>query len=484
MRKVGTVALAVGILAVLAWSEGMAQDVAKYWPQWRGPLANGVAHEQNPPVTWSEQQNVKWKVKCPGGGSSTPIVWGDKIFVLAAAATDKPAPAEPAEAKPAAASDRAQAAPAERPAQARPERGPGAGRGPRRGPGRGPGRGGFMGRSAKPSVYWKFEVVCFDRPTGKILWQRTAREEVPHEGFRQGHGGYACYSPVTDGKNVYAYFGSRGLFCYDLDGNRKWERELGKLNIVMRFGEGGSPALYGDVLILNRDHQGDSAVIAVNKHTGKTIWKDDRDEPCSWSTPLVIEHDGKTQVVVSATNRIRSYEVETGKPIWECGGLTRNVIPTPVTGFGMVFATSGYRGNALQAIRLGRTGDLTDSDAVKWSVGRGTPYVPSPLLYGDKLYVLSGNNAVLSCYQADTGEVNFEPTRLEGLSGVYASPVGAAERVYIVSRDGKAAVIKRSKDLEVLATNTLDERFDASPVVVDDELFLRGKEYLYCISAN
>ncbi len=231
-----------------------------------------------------------------------------------------------------------------------------------------------MRRPSRPTVYYKFEVLCFDRSTGDVLWQRTAREEVPHEGYRQGDGGYACYSPVTDGKNLYAYFGSRGLFCYDLDGNRKWERELGKMTIVAQFGEGGSLTLYGDVLIVNRDHQGDSAILAINKHTGETIWKVDRDEPTSWSTPLVLESGGKTQVIVSATNRVRSYELGTGKLIWECGGQTRNVIPSPVTGFGMVFATSGFRGNALQAIQLGRNGDLTDSDAVKWSVERGTPY--------------------------------------------------------------------------------------------------------------
>ncbi|MHC4176959.1 MAG: outer membrane protein assembly factor BamB family protein [Planctomycetota bacterium] len=476
MQRVGTFTIALGLVAVLARSEATAQDAAKYWPQWRGPLANGVAPEADPPVTWSEGQDVKWKVKCPGGGSATPIVWDDKVFVLAAVATDKPAPS-----KPAAGTERAASSPAGRPGQAP----PGHGRGRVPGGGRGPGRrGGGMMRPFRPSVYYKFQVLCFDRETGKILWERTAREEFPHEGYRPGHGGYACYSPVTDGKNVYAYFGSRGLFCYDFDGNRKWERELGKMNIVMQFGEGGSPALCGDLLIVNRDHLGDSLILALNKHTGQTVWKADRDEPTSWSTPLVVEHQGITQAVVSAANRVRSYKVDTGEVIWECGGLTRNVIPSPVTDFGLVFVTSGYRGNSLQAIELGRKGDLTDSDAVKWHVDRGTPYVPSPLLYGDMLYVFSSNNAILSCYQARTGAAHFEQTRLEGLSGVYASPVGAADRVYLVSRDGKTMVIKRSKDLEVLATNTLDEGFDASPAVVDDQLFLRGREYLYCISGN
>ena len=334
----------------------------------------------------------------------------------------------------------------------------------------------------KPSVPCKFVVVCLDRKTGAVIWQRTAREEVPHEGHHKTDGGYACYSPVTDGRNVYAYFGSRGLYCYDFDGNRKWERELGKMKIVMTFGEGGSPALCADKIIINRDHEGESTILAINKFTGETIWEIKRDETTSWSTPLVIEHAGRSQVVVSATKRVRSYDCDTGKVIWECGGQTRNCIPSPVSGFGMVFATSGFRGSALQAITLGRSGDLTGSDAVKWSVNRSTPYVPSPLLYDDKLYVIAGNNAILSCFQADTGAVNFPQKRLEGLAGIYASPVGAAKRVYLVGRDGKAMVIKQAKDLEVLATNSLDEHFDASPAIADNELFLRGKKYLYCIA--
>ncbi len=474
MKKIGFFTFVVLVLAALAPGQSRlaAQDGLKYWPQWRGPLANGVAPQGNPPVTWGEKQNIQWKVECPQGGSGSPIVWGDKVFLLAAVPTGKPA-------QPSQSAGREPAGPARpaAPGQARPETGPGAGKAPGK-------ASGGMPPPVRPSAPYKFEVVCLDRNTGKTLWQRTAREELPHEGFRQGDGGYACYSPVTDGTNLYAYFGSRGLFCYDFDGNRKWERELGKMNIAMQFGEGGSPALHGDKVIVNRDHEGDSVVLAINKNTGETIWQAKRDERTSWSTPLVVEHNGSAQVIVSATNRVRGYDLATGKLIWECGGLTRNVIPSPVSGFELLIAMSGFRGNALQAIALGRQGDLTGSDAVKWSLSRGTPYVPSPLLYGEKLYFFSGNNAILSCYQADTGAPNFVDQRLEGLSGVYASPVGAADRVYLVSRNGKTVVIKRSKDLEILATNALEDGFDASPALVANQLFLRGKRNLYCIRQN
>jgi outer membrane protein assembly factor BamB len=335
--------------------------------------------------------------------------------------------------------------------------------------------------SPAPTVYYYFDILCLDRSTGKRLWRQTAREEVPHQGHHRD-GSFASFSPVTDGAHVYAYFGSHGLHCFDIDGNRKWEKDLGKMDIIMRFGEGGSPALHGNTLLVNFDHQGDSFLTAIDKRTGATIWKVGRDEATSWSTPLVVDVNGRAQVVVSATQRVRGYDLESGKVVWECSGQTRNVIPSPVAGFGMVFATSGFRGSALQAIELGRQGNLTDTNAIRWRLDRGTPYVPSPLLYDDKIYVFSGNKAILSCYQAETGEANFVQSRLNGLEGVYSSPVGAADRVYLVGRNGTTQVIKKSKRLEVLATNSLDEGIDTSAAIVGDQLFLRGRQSLYCIA--
>lgn len=472
--SVAVLLLALAALVVPA----SAADADQNWPHWRGPLANGIAPQGDPPLTWSETENVKWKVACPGGGSASPIVWGDKIFVLAAEPADRTAVAE--------------RAPTGRPAAPPPEDAPRPRPGQFRGPGRfpggaggpggfgGPGRGGMS--AARPTAPYRFEVLCFARATGNLLWRQTAREEVPHEAHHQADGGFACYSPVTDGERLYAYFGSRGLYCFDLEGSRKWERELSKMNIIMQFGEGGSPALHGDTLIVNRDHEGDSEIVALNKHTGETIWQLPRDEGTSWSTPLVLEHAGQVQVIVSATNRVRSYDIATGKVLWECSGQTRNVIPSPVTGLGMVFATSGFRGSACQAIELGHTGDLSDSDAVRWTVNRGTPYVPSPLLYGDNLYLFSGNNAILSCYDAKTGAARFTERRFGALSGVYASPVGAADRVYLLGRNGKAAVIRNAAELEILAENSLDEAFDASPAIAGNEMFLRGKSHLYCLA--
>ena len=254
------------------------------------------------------------------------------------------------------------------------------------------------------------------------------------------------------------------------------------MNTVMAFGEGGSLAVAGDAVVVVWDHQGDSFIIALNKITGETIWKKERDEPSSWATPLPIEVNGKTQIIASAANFIRSYDLKTGDIIWQCGGLTRNVIPTPVTGFGMVYCASGFRGSSLLAIELGRTGDLSGTNAVKWHVKEATPYVPSPLLYGDKLYVCSTNNSIISCYNAKTGKPYFFKERLEQIRGIYASPIAAAGRVYFVGRNGVAYVLKASEKLEILAINTLDDGFDASPAIVGNEMYLKGKNNLYCIA--
>ena len=438
------------------------------WPQWRGPLMNGVAPQGNPPTTWSETENVKWKIKLPGRGTGTPIIWGNQIFVQTAIPTGKQV--QPEEKKAAVNFSRNVFGQAQPPPDGGRRRGPG-------GPG---GRGGFGG-GQKPTEVHQFALLSIDRASGQIQWQKIAREEVPHEGHHPDHG-YASYSAVTDGQHVYSWFGSRGLHCYDLKGELQWEKDFGKQRTPLGFGEGNSPALHGNTLVINWDHEGDDFIAAFDKTTGKELWRQARDEKMTWATPLIVEHEGKPQVVVSASQRIRSYDLATGKQLWECGGMTANVIPTPVSGFGMVYPISGFRGHSLLAIKLGRTGDLTDTDAIAWRHDKSTPYVPSPLLYGDRLYFLADNNAILSCFDATTGKAVIEAERLEGPSGFYASPVGAAGRVYLVGRNGTSIVAKNSGKIEVLATNKLDEKFDASPAIVGNELFLRGHESLYSLT--
>jgi outer membrane protein assembly factor BamB len=478
MRSSNVIALTV----ILPWAAFAAApqnaESLNYWAQWRGPLQNGVAPQGDPPTEWSETKNVKWKLKIPGDGDATPIIWGDKVFVLTAIPTGKKA-----EPKAAGASDafrRVADAPVVAFGQVQ-QAPPGQQRGGPGGQGRGRGGPGGRGGGPPPSEIYQWSVICVDRNAGKVLWQKVAREEVPHEGHQQNNT-YASYSPVTDGEHVYVSFGSWGVYCYDFKGGLKWHRDLGKMRSILGFGEGGSPALHDSKLVINWDHEGDDFITALDAKTGETLWKTARDERMTWTTPLIVKTDKGTQVVVPASGKTRSYDLATGKLLWECAGQTANVIPSAVTGHDLVYAISGFRGNSLQAIRYDRTGDLTDTDAVVWSIKKATPYVPSPLLYDDLLYFFSNNNNILSCYEAKTGKALIDAQRVEGLGDVYASPVGASGRVYLTGRDGRAVVLKKGSQFEVVASNKLDDRFDASPSIVGKQLFLRGHENLYCIA--
>ncbi|MGK0185603.1 MAG: outer membrane protein assembly factor BamB [Verrucomicrobiales bacterium] len=516
-----------------------AEDVG--WPQWRGPLGNGVVPEGKPVVEWSENKNVKWKVEVPGSGTSTPIIVGDKIFLLTAASTGKKAESTPApeasgeeiterprgggegerpEGRGERPRGRADGAPQGDRGGAGQRRGAGSGfqgfgdgplpdfakpfdkdedgklsekeqeamraqfrsrRGGRGGEGRR--RGGGFGGGGKPTEVHQFSVVCLDRKSGKPIWSKVVKEALPHEGHHRDHG-YASASPITDGKHLYAYFGSRGLYCLDMDGNVKWEKEFGQMQISNGFGEGTSPALHGDTLVIKWDHEGDSFIAALDKNTGDEKWRKSRDERTSWATPYIVEYDGVVQVIANASEKIASYDLKTGDLIWESTGMTRNVIPTPVAGDDIVYVTSGFRGSALQAIKLGSKGKVKDTDSIVWSHDEGTPYVPSPLLYEGRLYFFQANDARLSCLDAKSGKVHYSRETVEGLRGVYASPIGVGGKIYLVGRKGSVAVIKSSDKLEVLATNKLDDEFDAGAVVVADELFLRGKKHLYCLAAG
>ncbi len=414
-------------------------DTAHFWHQWRGPLATGVAPHADPPVEWSEGKNVRWKIELPGGGHSSPIVWGDKVFVTAAAPYGEALQPKYSDA-------------------------PGA-------------------HDNLPVTHrYKYLVIAVNRRDGTILWERTVRQGLPHE---MGHftASLASNSPVTDGERVYAFFGSRGLYCFDVDGKPQWEKDLGEMQTKHGHGEGSSPALYGDILVVNWDHEGQSFVAAYDKRSGKQRWSAARDEVTSWATPIVVEHAGKPQVIISGTHRVRGYDLTTGAVIWECGGLSANIVASPVAADGMVYAGSSYDKRALLAIRLdGAKGDITETDRVLWRRKRGTPYVPSPLLYGNSLYFLRHYQGILSRVDTTTGEDKGGPFRLGGLRDIYASPVAAANRIYITDRVGTTLVISHDDNPSVLAQNRLDDSFSASAALVGSEIFLRGEKYLYCIA--
>jgi outer membrane protein assembly factor BamB len=323
--------------------------------------------------------------------------------------------------------------------------------------------------------------MCFDRNSGKRLWEQTATTATPHEGYHRQYGSFASNSPVTDGKNVYAFFGSRGLYAYTLDGKLAWKKEFPAMKVFLQFGEGVPTVLHDGVLLIKHDNQENSFLVAINAADGRELWRVAREEGTSWSPPLVVTHEGRKQVVLSATSKIRSYEFDTGKLIWECGGLGRNVIPAPMAYKDVVIVQSGYTQPNMLAIKLGRTGDLTGTDAVLWTNQRGNSYTPSPVLYEGRYYFLT-DNGMLSCFDALTGKPYFHQQRLPKPYSFKASPVAAGGKLYLAAEDGDVVVVKLAETLEVIATNSMpDEMFVATPAVAEGSLYLRGKNTLYSI---
>jgi len=434
-----------GVFASLTFADDPRRDASDNWPQWRGPLATGVAPHGDPPLVWNETDgtNIRWKTAIPGHGHSSPIVWDDRIFLTTALPFGDPLPPRPSKA---------------------------------------PGN-----HDNLPVTHrHRFVALAIGRSSGKILWQQTLREELPHE---QGHytGSLASNSPVTDGEHLFAFFGSFGLYCLDLDGRLVWKADFGPMHSLHGHGEGSSPALYKDTLIVNWDHEGESFIVALDKRTGNERWKIKRNEVTSWASPVIIEHAGKPQVIVSGTSRVRGYDLANGEVIWECGGLSSNIVASPVSADGMVFAGSSYDKRALLGIRLdGAGGDITGTDQIAWRRFRGTPYVPSPLLYEGGLYFLTHYQGILSRVDALTGEDQPGAFRLDGIKNVYSSPVAAAGRIYVTDLDGDTVVVKGGAAPRLLALNHLSEPISASAAIAGRQLFLRGEKHLYCLeeSAN
>lgn len=325
-------------------------------------------------------------------------------------------------------------------------------------------------------------VISYDRNDGSQQWQTIVAEEIPHEGVHSTNN-YAPASPVTDGQNLYVDFGSRGIYCLDLQGNVKWKRDLGKMRTRNSFGEGSSAAIAGDKLIVPWDHEGDSFLAALNRETGEIVWKVDRDEATTWATPLIVERKGRTQVITSGTT-VRSYDAETGKLIWSCGGQVGNPIPTPILFGDHVICMTGYRGNAIYSISLDSEGDVSDSQMVAWSNNDAAPYVPSAVLYQGQLYLNKTNNNIVTSLDAASGAVLIPPQRLRGLGDMYSSPVAANGHIYFTGRDGNTVVFRHGTDLEIVATNSLGETIDSSLAIVGDRIYIRGEKHLFCIGAE
>ncbi len=429
--------LRIPVFVALLFVAGSA--MGSEWPHWRGPLGTGASSDAEPPVTWSETQNIRWTFDLPGEGQSTPIVWGDRIFLTAA---------QPI------------------------------------GESMSPRGSGMPGAHDNVTVSrrYAFLVLAVNRRDGSLLWQRTVHEGVPHDAWHRT-GTPASQSPVTDGKRVYASFGSQGIYALTVEGESVWQVDLGDMRVKHSHGEGSSPVLHDGTLVVNWDHEGQSFLVALEAVTGRERWKVLRDEVTSWATPIVVEVGGKDQVVVPGTGRLRGYDLATGREVWSCGGLSANIAASPVAGDGMVFVGSSYDTRALLAITLdGAKGDITGTDKVAWTRTRGTPYVPSPLLFQGSLYFLRHYQGVLTRVVARTGEEPIGPFRLSAIRNVYASPVAAAGRLYVTDLEGTTVVLSHDDPSKVLAVNRLDDRFAASAAMVGGDLLLRGQKKLYCLS--
>ena len=415
-----------------------AQTEKAHWPQWRGPTGAGVAAGPAP-RSWSDSEHVRWKVEVPGRGVSTPIALGERLYLTTAIATDPEAAPPPAEEE-----------------------------------------GGRGGRRSAPPEEQSFEVHCLDRKSGATVWKSVARVALPHEGFHKSYGSYASASPVTDGKRVYVSFGSQGLYAYELDGKLAWSFDP-KVKLEMRnsFGEGLAPVLAGDVLVQVADHEKESFVFALDTKTGKELWRVPRDEPSTWATPLVTTLAGKHQVVTSGARKTRSYEVASGKLLWQAPGAGVNAIPAVLRHADDLLVMSGYREAKILAIRPGKE----DGDQpVTWTGTKGCGYTASPVLH-DGLYYSVTDGGALSCFDAATGEAHYLEERLPRGSQLKSSPVAAGELLYLPTEAGEVHLVKLGPKYEVAATNTLSEQvFIASPVVVQGALYLRSLTHLFCIA--
>jgi outer membrane protein assembly factor BamB len=441
------------ILSVVICGVATASLSAQQWPGFRGTNASGVGDGRPTAVSWNTTtgENILWKTPVEGVAVSSPIVWGTRVFVSTAISSDPNVSIKT-------------------------------------------GLYGDVEPIADSSKH-TWHLIALDKSTGKVLWDRVAHEGIPKT-KRHPKSSQASPTPVTDGTRVIVSFGSEGLYAYDFDGKQLWKQDLGVLNAGWfydpdyEWGIGSSPIIWKNFVIVQCDIQKDSYIAAFDVVTGKQAWRTAREEIPSWSTPTVIESNGHAELVTQATKFTRGYDPATGKELWRLSGNSEIAIPTPIAGPGVAIVTNGYRGvQPIFAIKPGATGDITlkadqtTSDAIAWSTNRGGPYIPTPIVYGDQLYVLL-NNGALAAYTAATGKRIYQE-RLGGTGGSFsASPVAADGKLYLTSEDGDVYVVKAGPTYEMLAKNTMGEVVMATPAISDGTIIVRGLKNVFAIGAN
>lgn len=429
----------------LLLSLATALPAQEHWPQFRGPGSRGIGQGPTLPQRWSASENIVWRTPLPGRGWSSPIVWEDRVFVTTAGSEQKPPT-------------------------------------PRKGLY-------FGGESNKPPAEtYRWLVLCLDRHTGKVLWEREAHKGQPQHTIHTKNS-YASETPVTDGERVYAYFGNVGVFCYALDGTPQWSVRFEPVKTRFGWGPAASPVLHQDRLYIVNDNEEQSYLLALDKRTGKQVWRVPREEKSNWATPYIWENPQRTEIITAGTNRVRSYDLD-GKLLWEFSGMSTITIPTPFSAFGLLYVGSGYVLDKLRpiyAVRPGASGDIsladdqTHNEFIAWSRRDAGPYNPSFLVYGDYCYVLY-DRGFFGCFDARTGKPLYERQRIgAGATAFTASPWAYNGKIFCLSEDGVTYVFQAGPQYQLLGQNALDELSMATPAIAQGSLFLRTDAALYRI---
>lgn len=442
-------AAGVSIALCVAWQVGAGSatpaGAEARWPQWRGADGSGVAGAKVPPTEWSATKNVRWKTPIPGRGHSSPVVWGGRVFLTSAVEGDVVPGAKAIK----------------HIVDGQEFLHPDA-----------------VGADRKHSLL----VLALDADTGKLLWQRSAFEGTPRDS-RHRKASFASPTPATDGERVYAYFGSDGLYAYDFDGQLAWKVDLGIVG-SLGVGTGTSPLVWNGLVIVlcDEDEGKNSFIVALDARTGRERWRTKRSVQINWSTPLLVSAAGHTELVAGGNEAVIAYDPATGRELWRAPGLGSNAVPSPVASGDLVVVSTGYPNKLAMALRAGGRGDITGTPRVAWTYEKGTAYVPSPIIYGDQVYLVT-DKGLLTALDVRTGKVLYEGGRVPVPATFTASPVAFDGKLLLLSEEGDGFVIKAGPTHEVLRTNALGEPVHASPAVAAGRLFIRTQNHLYCIGS-
>jgi len=440
-RRLRLLALGVALAMPPSARVPASPPPADTWPQWRGSDGLGIGTGVYPD-TWSATEHIAWKTAIAGRGHSSPIVWGDRIFLTTSIEG------------------------AEIPGRTAPD---------------------HLGYDLKPGYLhpdsvgvdhtYTLKVLALNAGDGRLVWERTVHDGPVYDN-RHRKNTYASATVVTDGRMVYASFESERLFAFDVDGNLKWEASFGGM-AKAGLGPGTSPILYGGLLILQADLEmgAGSSILALDAVTGQHVWRTERTNRRSWATPLLVDAGGRTELLASGAEAVIAYDPKTGRELWRTDGTKSHPIPSIVAGHGLAFATAGSQAKVALAIRLG---DVPDEERIAWRYNKGTAYVPSPILYGDHLYLMT-DRGIVTCLDAKTGALVYEGGRVPVPATFTASPVAFDGKILLTSEDGDTFVMRAGPAHEIIRTNSLDEPVYASPALANGMVFIRGERYLFAI---